>query len=59
VAAGDAANIDPEAWRIGDGRLYMFNAKEGLDADFDAIPAETIARADANWPTAKLELDGH
>jgi hypothetical protein len=59
VAAGDAANIDPEAGRIVDGRLYVFNAKEGLEADFDAVPAETIARAEVNWPTVKLELEGH
>jgi len=31
----------------------------GLEADFDAVPAETIARADAHWPTVKLELEGH
>jgi hypothetical protein len=39
--------------------IHLFNAKEGLDADFDAVPAETIARADANWSTVKLELEGH
>ena len=33
-----SANIDPEAWRIVDGKLYLFSGKEGL-SDFDAAPA--------------------
>jgi hypothetical protein len=37
---------------------HLFNAKEGLEGEFDAVAAETIARADANWPTVKLELEG-
>jgi hypothetical protein len=45
-----AANIDPEAWRIVDGRLYLFSGKEGLEQDFDASAREVIAKADTNWP---------
>ena len=45
-----SANIDPEAWRIVNGKLYLFAGKEGLEEDFDAASAEAIAKADANWP---------
>lgn len=45
-----SANIDPEAWRIVDGKLYLFSGKEGLEQDFDAAPAGPIAKADAEWP---------
>lgn len=45
-----SANIDPEAWRIVDGKLYLFSGKEGLEEDFDAAPAPIIAKADAQWP---------
>ncbi|MCT2579686.1 MULTISPECIES: YHS domain-containing (seleno)protein [unclassified Mesorhizobium] len=45
-----SANIDPEAWRIVDGKLYLFSGKEGLEEDFDAAPAPIIAKADDQWP---------
>jgi hypothetical protein len=45
-----SANIDPEAWRIVNGKLYLFAGKEGLEKDFDASAGEVIAKADANWP---------
>jgi YHS domain-containing protein len=44
-----SANIDPEAWRIVDGKLYLFSGKEGLEEDFDAAPAPVIAKANAKW----------
>ena len=49
LRAGDgrdeaSANIDPEAWRIVDGKLYLFSGKEGLEEDFDACAAEMIAQ---------------
>ena len=44
------ANIDPEAWRIVDGKLYLFSGKEGLEEDFDAASGEAIARGDSKWP---------
>src|SRR5690349_7316668 len=34
-----SANIDPEAWRIVDGKLFLFSGKGGLEQDFDAHPA--------------------
>jgi YHS domain-containing protein len=45
-----SANIDPEAWRIVDGKLYLFSGGEGLEEDFDAAPAAVTAAADAKWP---------
>jgi YHS domain-containing protein len=50
-----SANIDPEAWRIVDGKLYLFSGKEGLEEDFDTAPAAAIAKADANWPAIKAK----
>jgi YHS domain-containing protein len=51
AAYGEAsANIDPEAWRIVGGKLYLFSGKEGLEEDFDARSAEVIVKADAAWP---------
>jgi YHS domain-containing protein len=45
-----SANVDPEAWRIVDGKLYLFSGKEGLEKDFDAAAADVIVKADTNWP---------
>ena len=50
-----SANIDPQAWRIVDGKLYLFSGKEGLDEDFDANPAAVKTAADAKWP--KIEAN--
>jgi YHS domain-containing protein len=50
-----SANIDPEAWRIVNGKLYLFSGKEGLEEDFDTAPADAIARADAKWPEVKAK----
>jgi YHS domain-containing protein len=45
-----SANIDPEAWRIVGGKLYLFSGKEGLEEDFDAHAGDVIAKADVKWP---------
>ena len=45
-----SANIDPEAWRIVGGKLYLFSGKEGLEDDFDARAADVTAKADVKWP---------
>ncbi|RWB28779.1 MAG: hypothetical protein EOQ42_28120 [Mesorhizobium sp.] len=50
-----AANIDPEAWRIVDGKLFLFSGKEGLEEDFDADPAAILAKADAEWPAVETK----
>ena len=49
VSKGTTAPIDPEAWKIVDGRLYL-----NLDRDIQQIWEKDIpgyiAQADANWP---------
>jgi hypothetical protein len=45
-----SANIDPEAWRIVGGKLYLFGGREGLEEDFDAHVGDVVAKADVNWP---------
>jgi hypothetical protein len=50
-----SANIDPEAWRIVDGKLFLFSGKGGLEQDFDAHPAAVLAKADAEWPAIEAK----
>jgi hypothetical protein len=55
VAYGEnTANIDPEAWRIIDGKLYLNYAK-GAAAVFEEIPGE-LTKAKTNWPKIKAKL---
>ncbi len=48
MALGRKAPIDPEAWVIIDGKLYLNYSKRDRDS-FTEDPAPHIARADANW----------
>jgi hypothetical protein len=48
MALGRRLPIDPEAWVIVDGKLYLNYAKDGVD-DFEADADNQIAKADANW----------
>jgi len=50
-----SANLDPEAFRIVDGKLFLFSGKEGLEEDFDANPAPVIAKAEAVWPAVEAK----
>jgi hypothetical protein len=50
-----SANIDPEAWRIVDGKLFLFSGKEGLEEDFDANAAAVLAKADAEWAAVEAK----
>ena len=55
VAYGQkTANIDPEAWRIIDGKLYL-NYDKGAAAELEEIPGQ-INKAKANWPKIKAKL---
>jgi YHS domain-containing protein len=57
VANGErSVNVDPEAWRIVDGKLYLFFGKGGLEQDWDPHPAAVVAKADANWPAMEAKL---
>jgi YHS domain-containing protein len=49
VAKGDTASIDPEAWRIIDGKLYLNYSRE-IQAEWEKDIPGYIAKADQNWP---------
>ncbi len=52
VAYGDfTTNIDPTAWRIIDGKLYL-NADQGAAVEIEEIEGQ-LARAEENWPKIK------
>jgi len=50
----NTANIDPEAWRIIDGKLYLTYDKGGA-AELEEIPGE-LTKAKTNWPKIKGKL---
>jgi len=55
VAYGqNTANVDPEAWRIIDGKLYL-NYDKGAAAELEEIPGQ-IKKAEANWQKIKAKL---
>jgi YHS domain-containing protein len=55
VAYGqNSANIDPEAWTIIDGKLYL-NFNKGSAAVLKETPDE-LTKAKANWPKVKARL---
>jgi YHS domain-containing protein len=56
VAANEIFNIDPEAWRIVNSKLYLFGTKAGLEEEWDPNPAAVMAKADANWPALEAKL---
>ena len=49
VSEGHTAPIDPAAWRIVDGRLYL-NYDRSVQRRWERDIPGRIARADANWP---------
>lgn len=51
-----SVNIDPEAWRIVDDKLYLFFGEGGLEQDWDPNPEAVVAKADANWPAIEAKL---
>jgi enamine deaminase RidA (YjgF/YER057c/UK114 family) len=55
AAAGEAAHkdtVDPEAWAIVDGKLYLTHLRQGMD-DWRQNPAEYVKRANENWAAVK------
>lgn len=52
VAEGYTAPIDPEAWRIVDGKLYL-NYSRRIQRRWEGDIPGNIARADANWPSLR------
>jgi YHS domain-containing protein len=53
--SGATVNIDPEAWRIINGKLYLSYDK-GFANEFEAHPDEYLIKADANWPAVQAQL---
>lgn len=49
VSQGNTAPIDPEAWKIVDGKLYL-NYDEKIQTKWAKDIPGNIAKADANWP---------
>ena len=52
MAKGHKAPVDPEAWGVIDGRLYL-NYSLGVRKDFSKDTAGFIREADRNWPQLK------
>ena len=52
---GITSNIDPEAWRIVDGKLYM-SYDTAFAAEFGAHSSDYLAKAEANWPSVRAKL---
>ena len=49
MSSGGLAKIEPEAWKIVDGKLYL-NFNKGIQRRWERDQTERIARADKNWP---------
>src|SRR5688572_19559489 len=49
VAGGYAVKIDPQAWSVVDGKLYL-NYSPAVQADWKKDVPGYIRRADAQWP---------
>jgi YHS domain-containing protein len=49
VANNYTAPIDPDAWRIVDGKLYL-NYSRAIRLRWDMMRQSNIAKGDANWP---------
>lgn len=49
VSRGYTADIDPQAWRIVDGRLFL-NYSRGVQKTWEQDLTANIGKGDANWP---------
>ena len=55
VAYGDTTtNIDPTAWRIIDGKLYL-NSDQGAATEIEELPGQR-EKAAANWPKVRAGI---
>jgi YHS domain-containing protein len=57
VSQGYTAKIDPAAWKIVEGKLYLNYSKDVQTQWAGDVPGN-IAKADANWPKIKADLGG-
>ena len=56
MSQGTTADIDPEAWKIVDGRLYL-NLSRDVQTIWEQDVPGYIQRADANWPKIRSDLE--
>ena len=55
IAYGDTTtNVDPAAWRIIDGKLYL-NYDQGSAAELEELPGQ-VEKSVENWPTVQAGL---
>ena len=52
IAEGDKSEVDPEAWAIVDGKLYL-NGDLRVHERWEKNRAANINQADANWPALR------
>lgn len=57
VSRGYAVDIDPNAWTVVDGRLYL-NYSKSVQRTWDTDRATFIRRAEANWPAIAAKQAG-
>jgi YHS domain-containing protein len=57
VSRGYAVNVDPDAWSIVDGRLYL-NYSKSVQRTWDKDRAGYIKKAESNWPTVAAKQAG-
>jgi hypothetical protein len=55
VSQGYTASIDPEAWTIVAGKLYL-NYSKSVQAQWSADIPGNIAKGEANWPRLRKEF---
>ena len=53
-AQGYPDKIDPDAWRIVEGKLYL-NYNRSVQSDWEQKQQEFIVKADKNWANAKKQ----
>ena len=58
VSQGYTASIDPEAWKIVDGKLYLNYSKSVQQQWLAGGVPKLIKQADTNWPGLKEGLGG-
>jgi YHS domain-containing protein len=49
VSVNVMADIDPDAWAIIDGKLYLYHSKTSAEK-FHGSTVNNISKADVNWP---------
>lgn len=55
ITKGQTASIDPEAWHISDGKLYL-NLSKSIQDRWLANKDSFIDQANRNWPDIKADL---